>query len=71
MRKRIVKETKHTEPYTRYHGATVLMLATACLRTCLLYEKHKPSLLLAAKNVLTRTYQKNVQYPPLKEKLAF
>lgn len=40
MRKRPTKETNLQSPHTQHHGATVSMLAMACLRTSVLYEKN-------------------------------
>lgn len=76
--------SEHTEPYTQHHAAKGLMLATTCLRTSFLYEKNKHcdvvtlfclecfvTLLLAARSILTKPYQKDDPHALLKEKLAF
>lgn len=39
-RKRPIKETIMQSPHTQHSGATVSMLAMACLRTSVLYEKN-------------------------------
>lgn len=66
------KDKQRNETHTVLHPkswSTVLM-PTACLRTPFPYEKnkHRDLCYLQPPNSLTKTYQKNDQYPPLKEK---